>query len=577
MSMPISFYMISILTCRDRFIHLLLLTSERAWAQAMHMTSTHSADGAKSITGSTKRHIGSRLNKASVYAGQLVNLLNDQAVSKASTEAILESRAYHVSLLGAKEFEKQNWEKSLQGFSEAHLIYSTLAQSKDSKQEDLFRDLLNTIIDPSIRYAAYQSNLPRTTSIHTIVSEFVVRRSEFVREVLKKNPEALDDPATSQKKTPNGNAQNVPKTIQWRSRTVNLEDAATAQALAAVSAAEEKLSSFLLSNPDASPPAKGAAYDEVLIPSQDAVDANKTAIDELSAEGVLQSDRRMQSLQITRTAVNYALVGWRVGRNRVLCGTQDGAVLEPETPKQPKKPRKDGKPRKVQEESTGRKSTRIKERVVLYDSTLQSLDSVKELPGVAADQKFLAQLESKRSYFAALRCLSIARSHALLQDTRNALALLSRALDLIPSVSQDTLSTIDGSVKAPNLDVTHAQARSLRELLQGSVFQHRALVEIHNLKATDANKANVGRRPPLVERLNEYPRDSVDLTNLVVYPPKMEAIPVKPIFFDVAFNYIEYPGRTRKAAEKTGNGHVDGQAGKDEKKEGRKGWFGFGR
>lgn len=578
MSMPVTLFLTFVLKSLSRFVHLLLLTSERAWAQAMHMKSTHSADGAKNVTGSTKRHIGSRLNKASVYAGQLVDLLKNQAVSKASTEAILGARAYYVSVLGAYEFEKHNWERSLHGYSEAHLIYAFLAQSQSPNQEDLFRDLLNATIDPSIRYAAYQLKLPRTTSIDTIVSNFVPHsNNEFVQEVLKKDPDALKDHATSKEKTPSGTVENLPKTIQWRSRTVSLEDAATAQALAAVSAAGEELSSFLSANVDASPQARGAAYDEVLIPSQDAVDATKTAIDELSAEGVSQGDRRMQSLQITRTAVNYALVGWRVGRNRVLCGTQDGSVLKPDLLKQPKKPRKDGRLRTVQEESTGRKLVRLKERVVLYDSTLQSLDSVKELPGVAADQNFLAELESKRSYFAALRCLSIARSHILLHDTRNALALLSRSLDLIVSISQNTLSSDDGPGKAPNLDVTPSQVKFLKDLLHGLVFQHRALVELHSLEVTEANKAHAGKPPPLVERLDEYPRGTVDLTNLVTYPPKMEPIPVKPLFLDVAFNYIDYPGRTRKIAEKAINGQVEGQAGKEEKKEGRKGWFGFGR
>lgn len=544
----------------------------------MHEKTTRSADGAQSITGSTRQHIGSRLNKASIYAGQLVDLLKDQGASKASTEDILEARAYYVSLLGTNQFEKQNWEMSLHEFTEAHVLYSALAQWRGSKQEDLFRDLLNTDIEIRIRHAAHQLKFSRTTSIATIVSKFVPRSNEFIREVLKKNPEALGNPLASQKKTSGVIAESAPKTIQWRSRTVDLESAVIAQALAAVSAAERNLSSFLSSEPHAGPRAKGAAYDQVLILSQDAVDATKTAVDELSADGVQQGDRRVQSLQITRTAVNYALVGWRIGRNRVLCGKQDGAILEPETSRQTKKARKDGKPKKVQVESTGRKLIRLKERVVLYDSTLQSLDSIKELPGVAADQQFLAQLGSKRSYFAALKCLSIARSYALLQDGRSALALLSRALDLLVHVSRESLSADDGSEKAPNLEVTTAQADFLQELLQGLVFQYRALVELHNLQAKDANQGETGKPPPLVERLDEYPDEQVDVTNLVTYPPRMEAIPVKPIFLDVAFNYIEYPSRKGKVIEKGINGHMEEQqAGKEEKKEGRKGWFGFGR
>ena len=566
------------LTQKYRFVHLLLLTSERAWAHAMHMKATHSADsGAQGITGSTKRHITSRINKASVYARLLVELLKNQEITKASTETILETRAYYVSLRGAIDFEKQSWEGCLHQYSEARLIYTTLANSKGPKHEDLFRDLLNSTIDPSIRYAAYQLKIPRTTSIDTIVSRFVPQSdNEFVQEVLKENPEALDDPAAAQRKTPSGNAENVPKTIQWRSRVVNLEDAATAQALAAVSVAEAKLSSFLSSNPDAAPQAKASAYDEVLIPSQDAVDATRTAIDELSADGVAQSDRRMQALQITRTAVNYALVGWRIGRNRILCGKRDGAILETVTLRQPKKTRKDGKTKPAQEESAGRTLTRLRERVVLYDATLQSLDSIKELPGVAADQSFVKELETKRYYFAALRCLTIARSHALLQNTKNALALLSRALDLSSRISEIALSSQASPDKPPDLDVAPAQAKSLQELLQSLVFQHRALVELHNMASAD-NEIKSRTASPLIERLDIYPQGDVDLTNLVTYPPKVEPVPVKPLFLDVAFNYIEYPGRTRKVAEKAVNGTAEGTASKEEKKEGKKGWFGFGR
>ena len=561
-----------------RFIHLLLLTSERAWAHAMHMKTVHSAEaGAKGVTGSTKSHICSRLYKASGYAGQLVELFKDKDSTKAIEQAILEARAYYISLRGAIDFEKQNWEDCLYEYSEARLIYTTLAKARAAKQEDLFKDLLNSTIDPSIRYAAYQLKLSRTISIETIVSRYVKRGdNEFVQEILRENPEALDDPAIAQRKTPSGNAENVPKTIKWRSREVNLEDAATAQALAAVSTAEANLSSFLASNPGAASQAKASAYDEVLIPSQDAVDATKTAIDELSAEGVPQGDRRMQALQITRTAVNYALVGWRIGRNRVLCGKQDGAIFEPEV-KKPKKTRKVGKARPIQEESTGRKLTRLRERVVLYDSTLQSLDSVKELPGVVADQKFVEELEAKRAYFAALRCLAIARSHALLQEARNALALLSRALDLSSKTASLESSSQPGPEKPPNIDIAPAQVKELRELLRSLVFQHRALVELHHIDSTNRTKAKGAIEPPLVERLDEYPHSLVDLSNLVTYPPKIQPIPVKPIFLDVAFNYIDYPGRTPKVAEPAINGSPEAASGSEVKKEGRKGWFGFGR
>lgn len=548
------------------------------------MKSVRSTDsGVQGITGSAKRHINSRLQKASVHAGQLVELLKDQDTTKASPEAVLEARAYYLSLRGALEFDRRSWENCLHAYAEARFIYATLEQSIGPNQADLFRELFNTTIDPSIRYAAYQLRLARTTSLDTIVSQYVDRSSGFIQDILRNHPDALDDPAAGQRKTTSGTTENVPKIIQWRARAVNLEDAAIAQALAAVSAAESRLRAYLLSNSDAAAQSQAAAYDEVLIPSQDAVDATKTAIDELTAEGVSQGDRRMQALQITRTAVNYALVGWRVGRNRILCGKQDGALLEPEIrrkapkPRKTVKPPKDAKIRPFHEEGIGRKLTRLREKVVLYDATLQSLDSIKELPGVAADQTFLEELEGKRAYFAALRCLAIARSHASLRDAKNALALLSRALELSSTVvSSHTEDSFDSSKKPPNLDIAHTDATALQSLLRSLVTHYRALVDLHNINIA-TTKSTPKPLSPLIERLDEYPQSIVDLANLVTYPPKVEAIPVKPLFLDVAFNYIEYPGRALKGIEKNEYGVAEEQGGKEEKKEGRKGWFGFGR
>lgn len=87
---------------------------------------------------------------------------------------------------------------------------------------------------------------------------------------------------------------------------------------------------------------------------------------------------------------------------------------------------------------------------------------------------------------------------------------------------------------------------------------------------------------PVVERLDDYPLSGVDLSNLVTYPPKLRPVPVKPLFFDVAWNYIDYPGRG-KAAVEDGTVAANGAAQQseeekiEEKKPAKRGWFGFGR
>ena len=95
-------------------------------------------------------------------------------------------------------------------------------------------------------------------------------------------------------------------------------------------------------------------------------------------------------------------MGWRVGRNRVLCGDADGLNFTPPAAVRRKGKEEDGAETSKQE-SLGRRISRLREHVVLYDSILQSLESVKELPGVAADAAFVRELEAKLSYFKSLR------------------------------------------------------------------------------------------------------------------------------------------------------------------------------
>lgn len=60
----------------------------------------------------------------------------------------------------------------------------------------------------------------------------------------------------------------------------------------------------------------------------------------------------------------------------------------------------------------------------------------------------------------------------------------------------------------------------------------------------------------------------------------MEVVPVKPLFLDVAWNYIGYPDKSEgqqqaevKAQEKQVQGGAEQEAAKPQKR----GWFGFGR
>lgn len=601
------------------WVQLLLASAERAWATAMAMKSAQSPENTqKPMPGSTKRQIASRLKRAISYAENLVAVL-DESTAKASKLDTLEAKAYLFMLKGSLDFEKSRWQQCLRNYALPRITYASLG--KGSKN-DVYKDLLTGIVDPSIRYGAYQLKMPRTKPVEEIAIENFPSSESKAKGALTE----LDSQAFQTAKevaAAHPESQDNPTHITWRTRKVKLEDAVISQALGTAIGHEKTLEQKFLDykNDKISATDLAAAYDDIIEARQDAADATKSAIDDLTAEGVEAGDSRIQSLQVTRTAVNYAVIEYRIGRNRVLCGPADGLHFEPEVRKQPttntNTTKKSTQPKP---ESTGRQLSRLRERTALYDSILQSLESVKDLPGVIADTSFVTELDAKHSYFRALKCLAIGRSHALHHQTANALALFARALDLSQTASSTLPPSSSSSItpSAPKLDLPSTALSTTQTHLTTLVTRHRALADLHNLSQPPSSSSTSTKTPtqtpftrPLAEtlHLNIYHPDP-DLTNIVNYPAKFRPIPVKPLFFDVAWEYIDYPGHGKnvvlqgvkkdeegdakgvveKVAEAVGvsgggGGTATGGSVKVKKEEQedakpaekKKGWFGFGR
>lgn len=528
----------------------------------------------KPMLGSTKRQIISRLRKAVAYASNLVEVLQDQSTTNATNQDILEAKAYLALLRGGADFERNHWASCISNYSFVRLVYNTLSKST---QTDIYRDLLEGTIDPSIKYAAYQEKLPRTKAVQDIAIEnFPSTESQSREDILAADSEAFETSAEKAAAQTEG-VGDLPTTIEWRGRRVNIEDASISQALGTARVKEDALAD-VFSSKDESKTARdlAAAYDDVINARQDAADATKTAIDELVAEGVDQGDPRIQALQVTRTAVNYAVIEYRVGRNRVLCGEGDGLVFEPVKPKQNLKARKDGKERIAKDEPNGRRLARLRERMALYDSILQNLDAVKQLPGVIADTAFVKELEAKRSYFRALKCLAIGRSHTVNGHVTNALGLFSRAQDF----GQHAASSSSPTSKVPMLEVSAVQQEALNSHLAGITLRYRALADLQNSTAA-SQQASQSKQfaPPLLERLhlNQYD-DNIDLKNIVNYPPGLQPIPMKPLFFDLAWDYIQYPGQVQEDHIRSATpSAIPVKQEQVEEAPKKRGWFGFGR
>lgn len=123
------------------------------------------------------------------------------------------------------------------------------------------------------------------------------------------------------------------------------------------------------------------------------------------------------------------------------------------------------------------------------------------------------------------------------------------------------------------MEVAQNEAAFLQDLLKGELQRSRALVQISNLRRQQGGSsgAPAAAQRPLLGRLGQYPSEGVDLENIVSYPPELEPVPVKPLFLDVAWNYVQYPTTTQGAKAK------EAVRAEPEKQPAKKGWFGFGR
>ena len=124
-----------------------------------------------------------------------------------------------------------------------------------------------------------------------------------------------------------------------------------------------------------------------------------------------------------------------------------------------------------------------------------------------------------------------------------------------------------GDITLRNIEVSQDDAKFLQNLLRGELQRYRGLVEVEKLRKQSGG--GKGTFIPLGDRLGEYPAEQVDLGKIVAYPPELEVIPAKPLFLDVAWNYIDYPNKTAKSTPKSNDKSAD----KTEEKPQKRGWF----
>ncbi|GLV32934.1 Signal recognition particle 68 [Carabus blaptoides fortunei] len=174
--------------------------------------------------------------------------------------------------------------------------------------------------------------------------------------------------------------------------------------------------------------------------------------------------------------------------------------------------------------------------VRLYEIILQQMAELKQLSGMEQNEVYQKEIAAQTTMYRAYRCYHMAKAYTITRRWREALVLYTKATKYIKELQsaktpQDLKSRMAELQKDIEMEEIVARAQSV---IEDTEEQQPAVVPAKVQKS----------KKPLIERLDEYREDPQLLTkspNVVTLPPAMEAIPCKPLFFDLAFNLVKFP------------------------------------
>ncbi|XP_076649795.1 signal recognition particle 68 [Halictus rubicundus] len=408
----------------------------------------------------------------------------------------LEAQAYVAWIHGSLHFELQLWKKAMENLKKAQVVYGKLASALSELEQVMYNARVEELA-PSLRYCAY--NIGDTTAIDDLMQ----MRGQLSGELL-----ASLDSLIAQTREKQANTEEV----TWRGKSCGTVPPRAAGLLIADSRLNQTLDKATTNQ------AKIDLLEAHLIDCKDAISAVR---DFFKTELKNKDNDKLTPSQHLITYLQYIRLSRTLERNLALI--------------------------KAAEESAKAKPQDI---VRLYEAALHNLVEISQLQD---DEEFVQEQEAKTKSYRAFRCYYMAQSLANLHRWREAMALYQRSAQhvkdalnygkMLPESLREALQKLETSIEGAKY-AAHAH----------SVLEEGQEVEPGTNKYTKTKK-------PLYERLHEYREDAALLTkqpNVYKLPPSMHPIPCKPLFFDLAFNMVEFPDLSEKLGDQAKKG---GQAG----------------
>ncbi|XP_055913275.1 signal recognition particle subunit SRP68 [Eupeodes corollae] len=474
----------------EKYIHIPLISAERAWAYAMQLRQESNTEVRK------KFHLVNKLRRACFYALQLQELCNTESFD-ARTK--LECEAYVAWMHGTLHFELSLWATAGEYFKKAQVVYENLAQALPDDEQALYKAKVDELT-PSLRYCAY--NIGDSSNMDDLL--------EMRAKGLLENLDVLVN------QTKNESSEGL-QTIEWRNRKVTVRPEKVRLFLLSVQELDKSLEKAK------SPEAKIELIENTLMDCKDAITAVKEEIKQDPKLRSVTTGQTVTGIQYLLAYLSYIRLSRTLERNMCLV---EQAKANFEDPNQ-------GKAKTAIEG----KRVRPQDLTRLFEIILQNITEMQQISGMEDDSKYQKEIEVLALGFKAFRCYYIALTLVDMKKWKEAVALYERSMKYASEAMKSN------PPKQYNLS---ADLPKLISTIDGCKFSAHAYSVLEDDNSEDSiftSKAQKSTKP-LYERLSQYKEDqSLNTKNPNVYKltPEMQPIPCKPLFFDLALNYVEMP------------------------------------
>ncbi|XP_014241253.1 signal recognition particle subunit SRP68 [Cimex lectularius] len=442
-----------------------------------------------------KFQLVSKLRKAVHYAEQLEALCQSDLCDARSK---LEAQAYAAWIKGSYYLETKNWKQAMDNFQQAQVVYEKLCTAVDEVDQSIYKGKCEELV-PNLRYCAY--NIGDNSAISDLKSLHGHAQGDIL--------DALDRLLTEARNKEVGSKVEV----TWRNRSVPVRPASVSTFLVA----EEEMPTL-----DEPSEANIGKLERHIFNCKDAIASVK---DELAAmKGKPESV--VSPIQYLLTYLTHIRLTRSNQRTLLMIAKSSG----------------DGDIKKAKPQDFIR----------LYELVLQNFNEMQQLPCLETDLEYQADVQSSIKAYKCFRCYYIGEALTNTKKFREALAMYDKA-DLY--CVQVDKSRVDELLQKQLADV-HIKVKAAKSSCLAQAV----------LQAADDTKSTVGTIPvdkkqaskvALVDRLDEYledPKLATKQANIIKLPPEMQPIPCKPLYFDVAMNYLSFPSLEDKLEKKTNQG-----------------------